>query len=253
MTSPFGFSWEVSSPALFQESEADLELYLTLIGDKIADYFILKVRVRHQTCWTTHHQQPQSHYPVLGAIDTFECDSSILMHAQEFLQNGSSHMQLHFPDDVIPNVLIHHMMPDVISYAEATIQTRRSGFLYERPYFRFFSLNLDIIIQNSFVFVDDDYGDIITDFIVEESMGDTNIKMVPTSKSAIDSLEEVKLEKNNNATERCSICLTEFDYGDDAEQVLSMPCKHVYHQECIIHWLKTSHLCPLCRYPMPTN
>ncbi|QHN87229.1 E3 ubiquitin-protein ligase SGR9, amyloplastic-like [Arachis ipaensis] len=252
MTSPFGFFWEVSSPSLLQEQEADLQLYLTHMRDKTADYFILKVRVRHQTCWTTDPQQPQSHDPVLGAIDTFACHSSILMQAQEFLQNGSSHMQLHFPDAVIPNVLIHQMMPDVISYAEAIIQTRRSGFLYERPDFRLFSLNLDIIIQNSLLFVDD-YDDIITDFIIEESMENTNIKMVPTSKNAIDSLEEVKLEKNNNATERCSICLSEFDYGDDAEQVLSMPCKHVYHQECIIHWLKTSHLCPLCRYPMPTD
>ncbi|RYR04961.1 hypothetical protein Ahy_B06g084773 [Arachis hypogaea] len=203
MTSPFGFFWEVSSPSLLQEQEADLQLYLTHMRDKTADYFILKVRVRHQTCWTTDPQQPQSHDPVLGAIDTFACHSSILMQAQEFLQNGSSHMQLHFPDAVIPNVLIHQMMPDVISYAEAIIQTRRSGFLYERPDFRLFSLNLDIIIQNSLLFVDD-YDDIITDFIIEESMENTNIKMVPTSKNAIDSLEEVKLEKNNNATERCT-------------------------------------------------
>ncbi|XP_016178620.1 E3 ubiquitin-protein ligase RING1-like [Arachis ipaensis] len=174
-------------------------------------------------------------------------------------------MQMHFPDAVIPIALIHNMMPDIISYAKAIIQTRPSGFLYERPDFRLFSLYLDIIIQNPILYVDDlniqnlslevdDYGNMITDLIIEESMEDpNNIKMVPASKNAIESLEKVKLENNNHLAERCSICLTEFDYGDDAEQVSSMPCKHVYHQECLIQWLKTSHLCPLCRYPMPTN
>ncbi|XLT77173.1 hypothetical protein HN873_033448 [Arachis hypogaea] len=232
MTSPFTFFWEASSPPLLQEEEADLQHYLTLMRDQITDYFILKVQVTHQTCWT-HHQQPQSHPPVLGAIYSFE--SSILIQAQEFLQNGSSHMQMHFPEAIIPIALIHNMMPDIISYAKAIIQTRPSGFLYERPDFRLFSLYLDIIIQNPILYVDDlniqnlslevdDYGNMITDLIIEESMEDpNNIKMVPASKNAIESLERVKLENNYHLAERCSICLTEFDYDDDTEQVSSMP------------------------------
>ncbi|XP_020967224.1 pentatricopeptide repeat-containing protein At5g06540 [Arachis ipaensis] len=84
----------------------------------------------------------------------------------------------------------------------------------------------DLNIQNLSLEVDD-YGNMITDLIIEESMADpNNIKMIPASKNAIESLEKVKLENNNHLAERCSICLTEFDYGDDAEQVSSMPCKH---------------------------
>nr|XP_025625549.1 uncharacterized protein LOC112717831 [Arachis hypogaea]XP_025625550.1 uncharacterized protein LOC112717832 [Arachis hypogaea]XP_025625551.1 uncharacterized protein LOC112717833 [Arachis hypogaea] len=147
-------------------------------------------------------------------------------------------MQMHFPEAIIPIALIHNMMPDIISYAKAIIQTRPSGFLYERPDFRLFSLYLDIIIQNPILYVDDlniqnlslevdDYGNMITDLIIEESMEDpNNIKMVPASKNAIESLERVKLENNYHLAERCSICLTEFDYDDDTEQVSSMPCKH---------------------------
>ena len=43
--------------------------------------------------------------------------------------------------------------------------------------------------------------------------------------------------------------------GDDhggMEGVLAMPCDHVYHQKGIVQWLKTNHLCPLCRYAMTT-
>ncbi|KAK7851329.1 e3 ubiquitin-protein ligase mpsr1 [Quercus suber] len=32
-----------------------------------------------------------------------------------------------------------------------------------------------------------------------------------------------------------------------------MPRSHVYHGKCIAKWLRTSHFCPLCRYPMPNN
>ncbi|MED6171244.1 hypothetical protein PIB30_039069 [Stylosanthes scabra] len=207
--------------------------------DEIKDYFILKVRVKHQLRIPSESR----------LIDSFSSESSILIQVPEFLQNGSCHMQIHFPSDIIPDVLMHDMMPKVILYAEAITETRRWGFLYERPDFRLFSLNLDIIILRSFWNVDE----VITDMVIEESMGDTNnVKMVPASESAIESLESVKLENQNNvADERCSICLTEFEYGEDAEQVSSMPCKHVYHQECLVHWLKTSHLCPLCRYAMP--
>jgi hypothetical protein len=45
--------------------------------------------------------------------------------------------------------------------------------------------------------------------------------------------------------EMCSICRMDFD--DDANELKT--CKHVFHKECLIEWLKTSnkHECPLCR------
>ncbi|KDP32866.1 hypothetical protein JCGZ_12158 [Jatropha curcas] len=46
----------------------------------------------------------------------------------------------------------------------------------------------------------------------------------------------------------CAICLKEFEGG---EEIRRMPCLHVYHGDCIVRWLKNSHLCPSCRFPMP--
>ncbi|XP_012441860.1 E3 ubiquitin-protein ligase RING1-like [Gossypium raimondii] len=53
----------------------------------------------------------------------------------------------------------------------------------------------------------------------------------------------------SSTNKECAICLDEFLEGG---KVASMPCTHVLHDGCIIKWLKTRHLCPLCRFQMPT-
>lgn len=71
---------------------------------------------------------------------------------------------------------------------------------------------------------------------------------VPATKSSIAALKKVKVE-NLSVMNECSICLEEFSTG---LEVIGMPCSHVYHKDCIVEWLKRSHLCPLCRFSMPT-
>jgi hypothetical protein len=47
----------------------------------------------------------------------------------------------------------------------------------------------------------------------------------------------------NNA---CSICLLEFERGDQCVVVPS--CQHCFHEECIGEWLGTKSTCPYCRH-----
>lgn len=46
--------------------------------------------------------------------------------------------------------------------------------------------------------------------------------------------------------EKCVICLEDFSEGDS---LTGLPCKHVFHHPCLVHWLNggSSHACPLCR------
>lgn len=44
---------------------------------------------------------------------------------------------------------------------------------------------------------------------------------------------------------RCAICLTDFEASDP---VLLLPCRHLFHADCLAMWLKRSELCPMrCR------
>ncbi|CAI9291829.1 unnamed protein product [Lactuca saligna] len=43
----------------------------------------------------------------------------------------------------------------------------------------------------------------------------------------------------------CSVCLGDYQADDRLQQI--PVCKHVFHVECIDHWLSTHTTCPLCR------
>ncbi|KAE8677886.1 E3 ubiquitin-protein ligase RING1-like [Hibiscus syriacus] len=74
----------------------------------------------------------------------------------------------------------------------------------------------------------------------------------PASKSAIEALPTVKIEKNNLYSEfnQCAVCMDEFEEGTEAKQ---MPCKHRYHKDCILPWLEMHNSCPVCRHKLPSD
>nr|CAD2128004.1 unnamed protein product [Meloidogyne enterolobii] len=47
--------------------------------------------------------------------------------------------------------------------------------------------------------------------------------------------------------ERCTICLCEFETGDELR---GLNCGHLFHMECIDPWLQQNKKCPLCRVDM---
>ncbi|PON98059.1 43kDa postsynaptic protein [Trema orientale] len=87
---------------------------------------------------------------------------------------------------------------------------------------------------------------------------------VPATKSSIEALEKVKVDDHESLSstlvEQCCICLEKLSLLDNSNEdghphdheVVQMPCSHLYHKHCIVRWLECSHMCPLCRYTMPT-
>jgi hypothetical protein len=45
----------------------------------------------------------------------------------------------------------------------------------------------------------------------------------------------------------CSICLGEYE---DEEELVKLPCQHIYHDECITSWTSNHTKCPLCNYDL---
>ncbi|KAJ8759328.1 hypothetical protein K2173_006848 [Erythroxylum novogranatense] len=73
----------------------------------------------------------------------------------------------------------------------------------------------------------------------------------PASKSVIDGLPTVKItESLDLEMNQCAVCKDEFEKGVEAKQ---MPCKHIYHKDCLIPWLELHNSCPVCRYELPTD
>ena len=55
---------------------------------------------------------------------------------------------------------------------------------------------------------------------------------------------EVKENKKSDNNNNCIICLYEFNIGD---KISALPCLHVFHFDCIKHWLKNELSCPVCK------
>ncbi|ESP01849.1 hypothetical protein LOTGIDRAFT_138976, partial [Lottia gigantea] len=51
-------------------------------------------------------------------------------------------------------------------------------------------------------------------------------------------------EENDDQLEKCTICLSEFEDGEDVRR---LPCMHLFHIECVDQWLCTNKKCPICR------
>ena len=75
------------------------------------------------------------------------------------------------------------------------------------------------------------------------------IKQVINDKG-LENLKVIKYNKSNEnlkeLNKECPIDLCKFNKDDN---VIILPCNHVYKEENIIKWLKTeSYRCPVCRY-----
>ncbi|GMY14518.1 E3 ubiquitin-protein ligase RDUF1-like [Fagus crenata] len=73
----------------------------------------------------------------------------------------------------------------------------------------------------------------------------------PASKAAIESMPFIKIVASHVSTEsHCAICKEPFELDSEARE---MPCKHIYHSDCILPWLSIRNSCPVCRHELPTD
>ncbi|XP_057770462.1 probable E3 ubiquitin-protein ligase RHC1A [Salvia miltiorrhiza] len=67
----------------------------------------------------------------------------------------------------------------------------------------------------------------------------------PASRSSIDALPTVKISRRHvRADSTCAVCKERFELGS---RVRKLPCKHLYHSDCIVPWLQQRSSCPVCR------
>ncbi|KAI4339181.1 hypothetical protein MLD38_024147 [Melastoma candidum] len=84
-----------------------------------------------------------------------------------------------------------------------------------------------------------------------EINGISHLDRPPASKAAIESMPVVEIGVDHITSElHCAVCKEVFELGCDARE---MPCKHIYHEDCILPWLALRNSCPVCRFEMPAD
>lgn len=71
----------------------------------------------------------------------------------------------------------------------------------------------------------------------------------PASKAAVESMPTIEIATGHVAADsHCTVCMEPFELGSEARE---MPCKHIYHPNCILPWLSMRNSCPVCRFELP--
>ncbi|KZT27535.1 hypothetical protein NEOLEDRAFT_1240111 [Neolentinus lepideus HHB14362 ss-1] len=93
------------------------------------------------------------------------------------------------------------------------------------------------------------------DQIMTQLMENSNAhRPVPAPEDVVNKLPREILEIGSPLLEKdCAVCKEQFKLGTedpDEQVVVTLPCKHPFHEPCIMPWLKSSGTCPVCRYQL---
>lgn len=74
----------------------------------------------------------------------------------------------------------------------------------------------------------------------------------PALKTAIEAMPVLTISKQSVEADEvyCAVCKEIFEIGGEVRE---MPCKHIYHSDCILPWLALHSSCPICRHEMPAE
>ncbi|RZC76514.1 hypothetical protein C5167_000632 [Papaver somniferum] len=68
------------------------------------------------------------------------------------------------------------------------------------------------------------------------------------SKAVVESTPVIEISDCHES--HCGVCHKVFELGSEYRE---MPCKHIYHTDCILPWLSLKNSCPVCRHELPID
>ncbi|XP_024977432.1 E3 ubiquitin ligase BIG BROTHER-like isoform X1 [Cynara cardunculus var. scolymus] len=74
--------------------------------------------------------------------------------------------------------------------------------------------------------------------VENRGLSESHISRLPTS------IYTSRMFSKNKEEKLCVVCQENFKFG---KRLITLPCSHQYHSECIIDWLKIKKICPMCQ------
>lgn len=63
-------------------------------------------------------------------------------------------------------------------------------------------------------------------------------------------IKHYKAKTTSSPSTVCCICIERFVKD---QTLVELPCKHLFHDQCIKDWLEHHHICPMCRADLKTQ
>ena len=104
--------------------------------------------------------------------------------------------------------------------------------------------NMNAMFNNMFNNNNMGMGNIDFNNMNNENMGNG---VEPTILNNLETTKLKDISKLEDDKKNCIICMEDFMNGDE---VIYLPCLHVFHNTCILEWLKRHDDCPVCKFKL---
>lgn len=144
-------------------------------------------------------------------------------------------------NEYIPECLLEKQLNDSVIFY--TIQTPlNNNKTFDREYYITFvnKYNISVKVANFFFLPIAIYA------FLAYIIGMLNLYCIRNVnlKNRNKNLKEEKYDQDIENNDQCIICLS--NYKKDEVIIRHIRCKNYYHKDCIMEWLKTKNICPLC-------
>jgi len=78
-------------------------------------------------------------------------------------------------------------------------------------------------------------------FSEDKERDDSYLEIYDMPKVVLEEEQILELKKGNK---KCDICWSEYEVG---QIMKTMPCFHIFHEDCLNKWLEMSLVCPVCK------